>query len=96
MNFMLDRTLDELNNGTGEFSVLESLYELWIDQDPACDENVRQLYGKLGEWVNKMSVAEADRMTGIIVDLCIAYSRKGFLDGARLGGLLIQEILLGK
>jgi len=77
-------------------SILESLYELWIDQDPAYDENVRQLYGKLGEWVNKMSTQEADRMTGIIVDLCIAYSRKGFLDGARLGGLLIQEILLGK
>ena len=31
-------------------SVLESLYELWIEEDPAYDENVRQLFGKLGEW----------------------------------------------
>lgn len=74
--------------------ILESLYELWINQDPAYDEQVRQLYGKLGEWVNKMNTQEADRMTGISVDLCIAYSRKGGLDGARLGGLLIRELLL--
>ena len=76
--------------------VLESLYELWINQDPACDENVRELYGKLGEWIDKMSAQEADRMTGIVVELCIAYSKKGFLDGARVGGLLVQEILMGK
>ena len=75
---------------------MENLIELWINRDPAYDETVRQLYGKLGEWVNKMSTEEADRMTGIIADLCIAYSRKGFLDGARLGGLLIREILLEK
>ena len=93
---MLDRTSDGLKNGTGEFSVLESLYELWIDQDPAYDEHVRQLYGKLGEWVEQMSTKEADRFTGVIVDLCIAYARRGFLDGTRLGGLLIYEVLLGK
>ena len=76
--------------------ILESLYELWINQDPACDENVRELYGKLGKWIDKMSDQEADRMTGIVVELCIAYSKKGFLDGARVGGLLVQEILMGK
>lgn len=77
-------------------SVLESLYELWIDQDPAYDERVRQLYGELGVWVEKMDISEADRLTGIITGLCVAYSRKGFMDGARMAGILIREILLGK
>ena len=81
-------------NGTE--SVLESLYELWISQDPAYDDHVRGLQDRLDEWMGKMSMAEADRLNNVIVDLCIAYSRKGFLDGARMGGLLIREILLGK
>lgn len=96
MNRNLSEQKEHFNTCNGTESILESLYELWINQDPAYDEHVRQLYGQLGEWVDKMSTREADRMTGIIVDLCIAYSRKGFLDGARLGGLLVQELLLGK
>lgn len=66
--------------------ILESLYERWINQDPAYDEQVRQLYGKLGEWVNKMNTQEADRMTGISVDLCIAYSRRGGVGRGKAGG----------
>ena len=77
-------------------SVLESLYELWINEDPAYDENVRQLFGKLGEWADRMGREESDRLTGAIVDLCVAYSRKGFLDGARMAGRLIHEIMLEK
>jgi len=79
--------------GENDLPILESLYELWINEDPACDEHVWQLFRKLREWTGEMSIEEADRMNGIIVDLCIAYSRKGFLDGIRLGGLLIHEIL---
>ena len=77
-------------------SILEYLYELWINQDPACDEHVRQLYGMLELWMGGMSTAEAEELNHVIVDLCVAYARKGFLDGARLGGQLIQEILLSK
>ena len=77
-------------------SILESLYELWLDRDPAWDENVRQLYEKLGEWVEPMTVEEADRLVGLIAELCTAYSRKGFLDGAKMSGLLLREILLEK
>ena len=80
----------------GEGPVLESLYELWINEDPAYDENVRQLFGRLGEWADRMGREESDRLTGVIVDLCVAYSRKGFLDGARMGGRLIHEIMLEK
>ncbi len=84
---------EEFNAYHDAESVLESLYELWINQDPAYDETVRRLYGELGEWMDHMSREENDRLTGVIVDLCVAYSRKGFLDGARMGGRLIQEIL---
>lgn len=87
--------MNEIEKG-GERSVLESLYELWIDEDPAYDENIRQLFGKLGEWADRMGREESDRVTGIVVDLCMAYSRKGFLDGAKLGGRLVQELLRGK
>ena len=77
-------------------SVLEALYELWIDRDPAYDEQVKQLYEKLGEWIENMDMPEADRFTGVIAELCIAYSRRAFLDGARMTGLLLREILLEK
>ena len=95
MEVLLERMINELGNGKKENSILESLYELWINQDPAYDENVQVLYEKLRQWIDKMSIQEADRMTGIVADLCVAYSRKGFLDGARMGGLLVQEILIG-
>ena len=94
MELLLERMMNELRNGNEENSILESLYELWIDQDPACDESVQQLYEELGEWTEHMSLNESDRLTGIVVDLCIAYSRKGFLDGAKTAGALILQILL--
>jgi len=77
-------------------SVLESLYELWLIQDPAYDEQVQQLQDRMAECMGGMCLAEADRLSDVVTDLCIAYSRKGFLDGVKLGGLLIREILLGK
>ena len=76
--------------------ILESLFDLWINQDPAYDEHIQQLYEKLEDWTKHMCLAERDRLTGMVADFCIAYSRKGFLDGVRMGGLLIQEILLEK
>ena len=93
MNLALDRLIEELNDEMSGCSVLERLYELWINQDPVYDAQVQQLYEKLGEWMENMEVSEADRMTGVIVQLCTAYSRKGFLDGAKLAGHLMREIL---
>jgi len=88
--------MDKLNERTQENSqpVLESLFELWIDKDPAYDGGVRQLFGQLGEWLDQMRMEESDRITGIVVELCIAYARKGFLDGARMAGHLIREMML--
>ena len=75
---------------------MENLIELWINRDPAYDETVRQLQDRLAGCMEGMSLAETDRLSDVVTDLCIAYSRKGFPDGARLGGLLIREILLEK
>ena len=77
-------------------SVLESLYELWINQDTACDDNVRELFEKLREWTDHMCFEERDRLTSVVVDLCAVYARKGFLDGARMSRHLLREILLEK
>ena len=93
MNPNYKKIEEVFKSGEETESVLETLFELWIDQDPAYDENVQQMYEKLGEWTERMSIAESDRLTGIVVDLCIAYARKGYLDGAKTAGLLIREIL---
>ena len=77
-------------------SILESLYELWIDQDPVCDESVRELYRQMGKVMSQLSLEESDRLNNIIADLCVAYSRGAFLDGAKLAGALIRELLLEK
>lgn len=82
---------DNLANGS---FVLESLFELWINQDPAYDEHIQQLFKKLEAWTEHLCLAEKDQLSGMVTDFCIAYSRKAFLDGVRLGGLLLQEILL--
>lgn len=86
-----------MDDERGQKSVLESLYELWINQDPVHnDENVRQLFGELREWTECMSFEESDRLTCIVVELCIAYSRGAFLNGARMAGTLMLEILTEK
>lgn len=95
MELSLERMMNELRNGNEENSILESLFELWIDQNPAYDEKVRQLYEELGEWMNHMSLEDSERLTGIIAELCVAYSHTAFLDGAKIAGQLMQEILKG-
>ena len=77
-------------------SVLESLYELWIDRDPVYDESVRELYRQIGERTAQTSLTENDQLSNIVADLCIAYSRGAFLDGARMAGTLMLEILTEK
>ena len=85
-----------MDNEHGQRTVLDSLFELWINNDPVYGERVRELYGELGEWMENMSMEESERLNGIIVDLCVAYARGAFLDGARLGGALVHEILFGE
>ena len=93
MRLPLEQIMDELRNREEGNSILEALYEFWISQDPFRDEEIHQLYKKLGAWMKRMSVADSDSLTNIIVELCVAHAKAAFLDGASMGGLLIRELL---
>ena len=83
-----------MNDERGQKSVLESLYELCINQDPVHnDKNVRQLFVELRERTACMSLEERDWLTGMVAELCVAYSCAAFHGGTRLAGTLLLEIL---
>lgn len=91
INYKELRQLRMENDDVG--SILEDLYNQWIDNDPVCDDEVRGIYRELEACVSGLTVAESDRISNLIADLCVAYSRGAFLDGIRTGGRLILEIL---
>ena len=74
-------------------SVLEILYQLWIGNDPACDEKVQLLYRQMGEVTAQLGMEERDCLSNIVAALCDAYSHRAFLDAARMGGTFAFEIL---
>lgn len=97
---MMDNCAEKARGPSGEpgntESMLETLYELWINRDPVYDEEVRELYRQLEECMAGLTEVEIDRIGDIIADLCLAYSKGAFLDGAKMGGALIHEILFEK
>lgn len=74
-------------------SVLETLYELWIENDPACNDEVRRCYKEIGEHTAELSAVQRERIGNMIADLCVIYSHRAYLDGLRTGGSLILELL---
>ena len=53
---------------------------------------IRYQYHQIDEIVNRLTLAENDRLFSITVDLCDACTRKAFIDGIKVGYHLREEL----
>ena len=85
----MDRIREE--NFPGADSILNVLYERWIEDDPVYGA-VRDQYRELADCIAHLELSRIDRIDDLVAALCTAYSRAGFLAGARVGVKLIREL----
>ena len=73
-------------------SMLNTLYQKWIEDDPVYNEDVRNINEKIEACIGHLEITQIDQIDDLVADLCVAYSRAGYLAGARAGARLILEL----
>lgn len=73
-------------------SLLELLCYLYMTESPVESAMIRYQYHQIDEIVNRLTLAENDRLFSITVDLCDACTRKAFIDGIKVGYHLREEL----
>ena len=79
------------NFGDGE-SVLTMLYECYNENNPYDNEQIRADFNELYQQMNGMPLREMDQIVYLVCRLCRDHERAGFIEGIRLGVLLVQEL----
>ena len=79
------------NFGDGE-SVLTMLYEYHNENNPYDNEQIRADFNNLYQQMNGMPLREMDQIVYPVCRLCRDHERAGFIEGIRLGVLLVQEL----
>ena len=86
-----DREALEMETHVEKKMVLDTLFECWIEDDPVYGA-VRDQYRELADCIAHLELSRIDRIDDLVAALCTAYSRAGFLAGARMGVKLILEL----
>ena len=79
------------NFGDGE-SVLTMLYECYNENNPYDNEQIRADFHDLYQQMNGMPLQEMDQIVYPVCRLCRDHEKAGFIEGIRLGVLLVQEL----
>ena len=79
------------NFGDGE-SVLNMIYECYNENNPYDNEQIRADFHELYQQMNGMPLREMDQIIYPVCRLCRDHERAGFVEGIRLGVLLVQEL----
>ena len=79
------------NFGDGE-SVLTMLYECYNENNPYDNEQIRADFNELYQQMNGMPLREMDQIVYPVCRLCRDHERAGFIEGIRLGVLLVHEL----
>ena len=75
-------------------SILALLYEAYEEAHPMDDGIIRADFEELYRQMNGMTIREMDRVVYPVCTLCRDHERSGFVEGAKLGFLLVQELKL--
>ena len=81
------------NFGDGD-SVLTMLYEAYSECNRLDDAQVKEDFNELYRLMNGMELRDMDRIIYPVCKLCRDHERSGFVEGAKLGFLLVQELKL--
>lgn len=68
------------------------LYEAYADSNKMDDGTITEDFNELYRQMNGMELREMDRIIYQVCALCRDHERAGFIEGIRLGVLLVQEL----
>ena len=80
--------------GDGE-SVLTLLYEAYAESNKMDDGTIKEDFNELYRLMNGMELREMDRIIYPVCTLCWDHQRSGFMEGIKVGILLIEELAEG-
>lgn len=73
-------------------SVLELLWQYYLDGNPYRDDAIRQREAELSEVFAELSVPSADILGNLICNVCTAYQHAAFIEGICIGTRLQAEL----
>lgn len=77
----------------GDFeSVLDVLFFYFLLEHTADTAVIRANFREVGDILEKMSFEDNNKVFAAIVHLCEEHSRQGFMEGVRVGAVLMEEL----
>lgn len=74
-----------------EDSILGLLYEAHSESNAMYDDEIKADFHALYEAMNGMPLREMDQIVYPVCTLCRSHQKSGFIEGIRIGMLLLQE-----
>lgn len=89
---LLKRFVEEnLPNSGNAQDVADRLYWCYMERSRIDNDKTNACYAALREKVN-LPLREYDEVLYIVSDLCLEHGRQAFLEGLKVGMLLVQEM----
>ena len=73
-------------------SVLELLYNAYVNTQGSDPEEIKEKFATIEECLSEVSLDMNNYIFAAVCDLCMAFEKKGFMDGIALGSHLILEL----
>ena len=73
-------------------SVLELLYNAYVNTQGSDPEEIKAKFATIEECLCEVSLDMNNYVFAAVCDLCMAFEKKGFMDGIKLGSHLILEL----
>jgi len=74
-------------------SALEDLYWYYFTEHPVDTAEIKKRFSELEGILNQLTMDDHDRVWNLACFLCIEHEKRGFLEGAAMGGTLVAELL---
>ena len=82
---------NQLNFGDGD-SVLTLLYEAYSECNRMDDVQVKEDFNELYRLMNGMELRDMDKIIYPVCKLCRDHERSGFVEGIKIGIMLVHEL----
>ena len=73
-------------------SVLELLYNAYVNAQGADSDEIKAKFATVEDCLTGISLKMNNLIFATVCDLCLAFEKKGFMDGIRLGSHLMLEL----
>lgn len=73
-------------------SVLEMLYDCHNERNPYDNDQIKADFNALYQQMHGMPLREMDKVIYTVCTLCREHEKAGFIEGIRIGVLLVQEV----